>query len=197
MRSVFSCIAVQGEAAPILEKLNAACPRLSRRHFSVFASRPAGSPSLAVTALCSGAPLSRNPAVDGGGGGAGGLCSWDVPVALSVSCGQCGLVIWEALREYVLVSGQQSHIHSELWSNTPPKMVGVRAVSVFPVLKDSGGRVKRGVCVVVVQASLRAHPDEAAEEPRRFMCANRWLQISTCLQSYTRGVSARDDCICD
>ena len=146
MRSAFSCIAVQGEAAPILEKLNAACPRLSRRHFSVFASRPAGSPSLAVTALCSGAPLSRNPAVDGGGGGVGGLCSWDVPVALSVSCGQCGLVIWEALREYVLVSGQQSHIHSELWSNTPPKMVGVRAVSVFLVLKDSGRRVKRGVC---------------------------------------------------
>ena len=81
-----------------------------------------------------------------GGSGGGGLCSWDVPVALSVSCGQCGLAIWEALREYVLVSGQQSHIHSELWSNTPPKMVGVRAVGAFLVLRDSDRRVKRGVC---------------------------------------------------
>ena len=53
------------------------------------------------------------------------------------------------------------------------------------------------MCAVVMQASLTAHPDEAAEDPTRFMCANRWLQVSTCLQSCRRGVSVRDDCICE
>jgi len=125
------CFPTLLESAPRMTLLNVAGGKVVRRHLTCFANLGR---ALAVKALYTDSPLQNleaAPSEQGeageGRGGTGrgegrGLRRGAVPVPLRVTCGQCGVVIWERLASYVLVGGQQPHIHSEIWTHEPPDL---------------------------------------------------------------------------
>ena len=142
-------------AAPGMTHMNVACGRVKRWNFVFFANTGR---AIAVHALYTDRPLLFSEAAQsgqeedeegdgheaGGIGGVGhecgGLRRESVPVPLRVTCGRCGIVIWERLASYVLVGGQQPHIHSEIWTHEPPDLSALAHHADEAALPTSGCR---------------------------------------------------------